>query len=142
MLPQTQLFSMTLGRCCVKKPTEAVFHNALKLYSCEKIIIILSLKYHDVDSKIFNKLFQCRRLSNDRESQCIRSTEICLSFCSFRWPTFLNIAQLHCGFYQLHLQFGNFYISQNPTSLIGMKCHYLQKTQGKKQRTMQSRNIK
>lgn len=62
----------------MKKPTEAVFHNALKLCSCEKLIIILSLKYHDVDSKILNKLFQYRGLSNDRESQCITSTEICL----------------------------------------------------------------
>lgn len=69
---------MTLGHFCVKKPTEVVFHNALKLCSCEKLIIILSLKYCDVDSKIFNKLFQCRGLSSDRESQFIRSTEICL----------------------------------------------------------------
>ena len=71
---------MTPGHCCLKKPVEVVFHNALELCSCEKVIIILSLKwrYCDVDSKIFKKLFQCRGLWNDREKLCIKSTEECL----------------------------------------------------------------
>lgn len=60
---------MTLEHCCLKKLAEVVFHDVLKLFSCEKLIIILSVKwwYCNVDSKVFNKLFQCRGLSNDRE---------------------------------------------------------------------------
>lgn len=129
---------MTLGQCCVKKPTEVVFHNALKLCSCEKLIILLSLKYHDVDSKIFNKLFQCRGLSNDRESQCIRSTEICLKGGQHFWALYSFIM----GFNSYTCSLGISTSLSKPHLINWHERPLFIENIGKKQRTMQSRSIK
>lgn len=129
---------MTLGQCCVKKPTEVVFHNALKLCSCEKLIILLSLKYHDVDSKIFNQLFRCRRLSNDRESQCIRSTEICLKGGQHFWALYSFIM----GFNSYTCSLGISTSLSKPHLINWHERPLFIENIGKKQRTMQSRSIK